>query len=212
MILRPLALATLIAITAPAQAALIQFDLTGTIDNSIDGSSIGGGAAFAASFVLDTNAPVTTPGAASNTYETPYTDITFLIDGITPTTVPSGTENLARALNDNQLDIYFNFDVDSAPFFGGSAGATFAQFYLQFFSAGVPMYSSTADLSTLDPTVLAGLTPAWAYLSAGPANLSDISLQVGITVLPETVPEPGTLSLLALGLLGGFGAVRRKRA
>lgn len=211
MTLRPLAFATLVAAMAPAHAALIQFDLTGTIDNSIDGAGIGGGDPFAASFVLDTNAPITTPGAASNTYETPYSEINFLLSGVTPTPVPSGVTNLARALNDNQLDIYFNFDVNSAPFFGGSAGATFAQFYLQFFSAGVPMYSSTADLSTLDPTVLAGLTPAFAYLSAGAGNSSDLSLQVGITVLPETVPEPGTLSLLGLGLLGAFGALRTRR-
>lgn len=209
---RLLVLPALLLATLSAQAALIRFDFAGTIDGALAGTSIGAGDPFAASVTLDTAAAVSASAGGASRYDTPYAAVSFLIDGSTPTSLAVDPANFAQVTHQNQLDLVFNFDIDAGPFAGGTGG-TFARFQLQYFSAGSTMFGTVADLSSIDVDVLSTLDPVFPYIGAGPANNAGITLtRADVTVLPGTVPEPGTLALASLALTGLWAGRRRRRA
>jgi hypothetical protein len=196
-----LAFAALIATAAPAHAELIRFDFAGTVDQALTGTSISAGDPFVASFVLDTEAPVSNSIANLARYDEPYSTMDFAIDGATPTPYAGNPSSFAQVTNQNQLDLVFNFDINSAPFSGGVAGTAFGRFQVQYFTAG--LFGSVADLTTLDTALLASLTPFQPVVGAGSNNYADITLtQAVVTVISESVPVPATLLLLGVGVLG----------
>lgn len=204
-----LTLSVLIATATPAHAELVQFDFAGTIDAALTGTSIAAGDAFVASFVLDTQAPISASTATSARHDEPYSAVDFTIAGSTPTP-DAGTSGFARVANQNQLELVFNFDINVAPFSGGVAGATFGRFQVQYFTAG--LFGSVADLTTLNAALLASLTPFEPRVGAGTNNYADITLtRADVTVISEPVPAPATLLLLGLGMLGVLAGRQRYR-
>lgn len=132
---------------------------------------------------------------------------TFSVTGDTPTTTASNPIILATGgLNSG----VFSSSVTTAPqspsfVSNASANLTFAPVLASFFTSPVPFY-------TLGVSSFTNTTSEISPSAAGFQNGFDITGGGGTLNFiksPASVPEPGSIALLGLGLLG-FAAARRK--
>lgn len=190
-----IATATTFTLAAPASAALITYDFTGTVVNSSFGVLFAGktpGDNFDASFTIDTDATVRTGHATTKLYDGAF-DVT--VEGI------SFTPNFVQVLGNGNVDaIIFHLGIaggsGSLRLISNASGA-------QFINTNLDLPISLPPLSTITS----------AYIHADHYDNSSIFDQATLTSLSlqeSAVPTPGTLALLGFGLFGL--SVRRRTA
>jgi hypothetical protein len=111
------------------------------------------------------------------------------------------------SFNGQTTDGTFQFISDNL--FPGTAGVSFSSSLGEFIAQGQVLYSGPSS----DPTFLIGTFDESEYDWASPTPFNQLFYTVTITPEtsdPSSIPEPSTFALLATGLIGVVGAVRRK--
>lgn len=121
---------------------------------------------------------------------------------------PSGKIDLSTALNLAPGTYYLSFDLIGSQ--RGTTTATTVMFgsYMQTFTLASNDFSSGIVLNQA-VTISGGTTQLEFVDNSGPDNIGSLLDNVSISNT-SPVPEPGTLGLLATGLLGAAGIIRRR--
>ena len=202
---------------ASSQAALVTWQSSGLITWVLDeAGALPGlvpGTPYSLEFVVDTDAPALRRGASSFIYD----------NAIRATTFRLGEWEYTHTVG----DVFVNYEV---PGHSGLGGPGLVQFHWQSgwsnlgpdapnlnFGLGL-LTASYNDVNAVD-----GRLPLMPHIAPTQGGLSDLTFWGSLGMYsneaqfdtaafqPTAVPEPGTLSLLALGAAAGWRAHRRSR-
>jgi hypothetical protein len=148
-------------------------------------------------------------------------------DVTTATTITAGAPNFAAFVQLDNIGVTAGLPIILAP---DPLGVTLGSVFTKTFTTPLGTFVETLTVTkveagatdrsllavgTIVQTVGAGFDPTTVYWSAsytqnaGPG--SQINGSFNNSTVPPSVPEPGTLALLGLGLIG-LGAARRRKA
>jgi hypothetical protein len=192
-----------LALAAPAGAVTVFVNWTGTVTAAPVGINVGD--TITGSYSYDTTAPILETTSTTGVFGT-YHDSLFMVSGL------SGTfsNNLIRVFNDSsgrdQIDSSCSPGGGTCvpSYLGDVLPGTPIQLFVPFIDSDGSVFSDTSLPASLDPSDFENIFGGRIDLiGADPVRFSVDSF--------TAVPEPSTLSLSALGLLG-LTAARRRRA
>lgn len=194
---------------APVQAAIVNIDISG----AATGTTINGiGADFTQSFLGQSVSGTSLTGAPTNPL-TLQAAGTITVAGFDPVVSPAGNSLLSQPGNVAPLAVLLDTLADSFAWTMGSATAGSTILASLYDGAGA-LVGSQSIVMTAD-YALYSLSGLGSFRGVAFSNNNDPSgvrfMNMSYNSTAGTVPEPGSLALVALGILAA-GAARSRRA